>query len=680
MPCISPESIRNIGIIAHIDAGKTTLSERILFYSKKIHKLGEVHDGAATMDFMPEEQERGITITSACATCQWNGVNINLVDTPGHVDFTIEVERCLRVLDGAVGVFCAVAGVEPQSETVWKQSDSFGIPRLAFINKMDRQGANFENALKSMRERLGANPAAVTWPLGEGETFRGVLNIITNEKLTFNEDDQGMTVIAALPDEEELKLIEKGRELLLEKLAENDDEFLPLWMEGSAEQKDIIASLKRCVFDNKIVPVFCGSALRNIGVQPLMDAICSLLPNPGQIAVEGEDKKGEQRKIVADSSLSPVALVFKVAMEGNRKHCFIRMYSGSIKEGDSLFNPRDQKTGRVSRLYKTRADRREALDELCAGDIAAVTGFNDAITGDTLCDKNRQITLDTIIFYDPVITLALEPKNSEEGKLLDEALERYAEEDPTLKIEKDEDTGLRMVSGMGELHLEVILERLKREYKLAPRPGNPQVVLREAITRPARAAFRFDKELGKERHTGEVEVSVRPIAEAEARIVVGAFLPDNEQEARKILPPIFLDAVREGIEDSLQSGALEGWPVIHIEATIENIKKEEGLTTLPGLRMAAAQALRKALEQAGEKMLEPLMKVEITTPEDFLGASMALFNQLGGKIDFMEDASGAKKFGGLAPLRQLFGFSTKLRSVTQGRASFTMNFDSFAQA
>ncbi|MDE5831620.1 MAG: elongation factor G, partial [Desulfovibrio sp.] len=642
-------------------------------------KIGEVHDGAATMDYMPEEQERGITIASACATCLWNGVNINLVDTPGHVDFTIEVERCLRVLDGAIGVFCAVGGVEPQSETVWRQSESFGIPKIAFINKMDRQGANFEGALNSMRERLGANPVPLVVPLGKSENFRGILDIMENEKLSFDENDQGMTVRRSAPEAAEEEIIREWRDFLLEKLAENDDDFLPLWLEGNAKKSDILKSLKKCVLIRRLTPVFCGSALRNIGVQPLMDGVCALLPNPAQAPVQGVDKKGGAVEVVANPSLSPVALVFKVIMEGNRKNCFVRMYSGSIREGDALYNPRDDKTGRVSRLYKMRAERREALEELCAGDIAAITGFNDAMTGDTLCAKNHIISLAPIASYDPVISIALEAVNSEEGKLLDEALARYAEEDPTLKFNKDEETGARILSGMGELHLEVVLERLAREYKLKPRAGAPKAALREAISRPARASFRFDKELGKERHTGEVEVRVRPIEKAESRVVVGSFLPGDESEARKLLPAVFLDAVREGIRDALQAGPLEGWPVIHIEATIENIKKEEGLTTIPGLRMAAARALREAIREAGPKMLEPLMKVEITTPEEYLGSCVALFNQLGGQIDSMEDNSGAKKFGGLAPLRQLFGFSTKLRSATQGRGAFVMSFNSFAQ-
>lgn len=671
--------IRNIGIIAHIDAGKTTLSERMLFYSRKIHRMGEVHDGAATMDYMPEEQERGITIMSACTTCQWNDHTINLIDTPGHVDFTIEVERSLRVLDGAVGVFCAVGGVEPQSETVWRQSEDFGVPKIAFINKMDRMGANFESVLEAMRQRLQANAVAVTVPLGQGEDFSAVLDLIHEECLTFDENDQGLTMGRTSFTAEQAALAAPWRELLLEKLAEADEDFLEPYLEGVYGINDIHAALRRATLARHITPVLCGSALRNAGVQPVLDAVCRWLPSPLDVpAPVGVDPQGKEITVPPDPDAPAVALVFKVLLEENRKHSFIRVYAGRIHEGDNLRNATQHKDDRLGRLYRPHADRREQLEEAGAGEIVVAVGLRSAHTGETYTARERPLILESIEANAPVITLALEPRNADEGKVLDEALARYVEEDPTLRAQLDDDTGARMVSGMGELHLDVLLERMRREYGISPRAGNPQVVLRETIRKSADASVVFDRELGKEHHQGAVALRVSPRPRGSGNLVtVGDFLPADPAEARKLLPQIYLEAALEGVRDAMQSGEVTGYPVEDVEVVLTSVERREGLTTLPGSRMAAGQALREALAAASPVVMEPVMRVEIVVPDDFLGSSISLFNTCGGKVENLEDKGARKILSGTAPLRRLFGFSTSLRSATQGRAGLVLTFDRF---
>lgn len=677
MPAI--DDIRNIGIIAHIDAGKTTLSERMLFYSRKIHRMGEVHDGAATMDYMPEEQERGITITSACTTCQWRDKTINLIDTPGHVDFTIEVERSLRVLDGAVGVFCAVGGVEPQSETVWRQSENFRVPKIAFINKLDRLGADFEAVLEAMRQRLETNAVALNIPLGQGEDFRGLIDLLNEETLRFDPEDQGATILRSPLSPEEAELASPWRESMLEKLAEADESFLELWLEGRYGRQDILAALRRATLDRTLTPVFCGSALRNTGVQPVLDAVCDLLPSPRDVpAPLGRDAEGREVSVTVDSQAPTVALVFKVLMENGRKLSFLRVYAGQIREGDSLHNVGSGKDDRVGRIFRLHADRREQLERAEAGDIAAVIGLRTAHTGETYAMRGHELALETIDAYAPVLTLALEPRNADEGKVLDEALARYVEEDPTLKASLDEDSATRMISGMGELHLDVLLERMRREYGISPRAGQPQVVLRESVRRTAEARAVFDRELGKERHQGVVSLLVEALPRHSGnRVQVGDFVPSDPQEARKLLPPTLLDAALEGIRDSLQSGELTGWPVVDVAVTLTGLERTEGVTTAPGCHMAAGQALREALAKAGPVSLEPIMRVEINVPEDFLGPAISLFNTAGGKVEDLFDHGGRKILRGTAPLRRLFGFSTSLRSSTQGRAGMMLAFDRF---
>lgn len=679
-------AIRNLGIIAHIDAGKTTLSERMLFYSRKIHRMGEVHDGSATMDYMPEEQERGITIVSACTTCHWGGATLNIIDTPGHVDFTIEVERSLRVLDGAVGVFCAVGGVEPQSETVWRQSEHFGVPKIAFVNKMDRPGADFAAVLEAMRARLKANAVAVTAPLGQGDAFAGILDLITGETVRFSDADQGSTVTRVPWSPQEAAMAAPWRETLLERLAEADDAFLELWLEGAPQEADIRAALRRATLARALVPAFCGSALRNMGVQPLLDAVRDYLPSPLDVpAPVGVTADGETTRIEPDPEAPVAALVFKVLVENGRKLAFARVYAGNIREGDTvrvLGTDREgnahEQAERVGRIFRLHADRREQLESVGTGDIAALVGLRSAHTGDTCCGRGRDARLESIAVQPPVITLALEPRNADEGKILDEALGRYAEEDPTLAVSLDEDSGLRMVSGMGELHLDVLLERMRREYGISPRAGQPQAVLRETVSREAEADVVFDREFGKERQQGAVALRVIPRERhAGNRVQVGDFLPGEEREARKLLPPAFLEAALEGVRDGLQSGVQTGWPVVDVDVVLTRVERSEGLTTIPGCRMAAAQALREALTAGSPLVLEPIMKTEITVPEEFLGAAIGLFTTAGGKVEDVEDQTGRKLLRGTAPLRRLFGFSTSLRSATQGRAGLTLTFDRF---
>ena len=673
--------LRNIGIIAHIDAGKTTLTERILFYTRKIHRMGEVHEGTATMDFMPEEQERGITITSACTTCHWKDRVINIIDTPGHVDFTIEVERCLRVLDGAVGVFCAVAGVEPQSETVWRQSEQFGVPKLAFVNKMDRPGADFDRTVQAIRTRLGANAVPVTIPVGSGADFSGVIDLIRAKVLSFSEDDEGMTVSESAPEGDLKEACSKARDHMLESLADVDDVFMGKYLEGSVTEDDIRSAMRRAVLARTFTPVLAGSALGNKGVQPLLDAICDFLPSPCDLPpVKGLDAKGESVSVPLTEDGPFVGLVFKVVMEDGRKTAFLRVYSGRFDEGDSLTNVNRGKDDRMGRIYRLHADHREQLKSASAGDIVAVVGLRSAHTGETYA-KGIDVRLEAIESYAPVITLALEPRNADEGKVLDEALARYTEEDPTLLSHFDEETGMRTISGMGELHLDVTLERMRREYHISPRVGAPEVIMRETITGTGEGDCVFDRELGKVQHFGHVSVSVAPRPRGAGNTVKpGSFLPEDKIAAAKIIQKELLAAALEGATDALQSGDLTGYPVVDVAVTITGIERRDGVASEPGCRMAAAQALKQALAAASPVILEPVMNVTISCPEAELGSAISLFGTLGGKIDEMEDNSGQKVVHGTASLRKLFGFSTKLRSATQGRAGLVMSFSRFDRA
>lgn len=664
--------IRNIGIIAHIDAGKTTLSERILFYSQKIHRLGEVHEGTATMDYLPQEQERGITIVSACTTFSWKDKQVNLIDTPGHVDFTIEVERALRVLDGVIAVFCAVGGVEPQSETVWRQAEKYKIPKLAFINKMDRLGANFKGVLKSIQEKLGANYIVLQAPVGEGDSFTGVLDILEEKKIIFNSEDQGKTYEYVEPLEEEKKEIEFYRTDLLEKIADFDEEIMEKYLQG--EEIDTIRlkqKIRELTLANKVVPVYAGSALKNIGVQPLLDGVIDFLPSPLDVPqLEGIEPTSKKKLAFAISSKAPLsALVFKVSMETGRKLTLVRLYSGKLKAGDSVFNVTQGKEERVARIFRLHANHKEKLEEVKAGEIVALAGLKLAKTGDTLASKENPILLEKISEYRPVIAIALEPKNNAEEEKLLEVLDKLLQEDPTLALERDEDTQQIILSGMGELHLDVVMDRLRREFKVDFRAGKPQVVYQETIQKKARGEGEFSKELGEDYHYGGVVVEVEPKARGEGKKI-------RLEVDINAWPNNILESIYQGIEDALQSGIIKGYPVQDILVKVVEIKNKEGATPV-GYRMAAVMALREALKSAEPKLLEPIMELEINTPEEFVGDCVGLIGSKGGKVENILERGGQKIVKALAPLKKLFGFSTDLRSATQGRASLMMKFHSF---
>ncbi len=663
--------VRNIGIIAHIDAGKTTLSERILYYTDNIHRMGEVHEGAAAMDFMPEEQERGITIASACGTCRWHDVVINLIDTPGHVDFTIEVERSLRVLDGAVGVFCAVGGVEPQSETVWRQSEKFGIPKLAFVNKMDRPGADFGMVLDAMRRRLGANPVPVTIPLGQEEEFRGVIDLIRLESLVFDDADKGRSVLRSPLTEAEAALAAPWREKLLEALADVDEEILGAYLAGEGVHEDAMhAALRAGTLAGAFVPVFAGAALRNIGVQPLLDAVAAYLPSPAD-AVKASGVNTRTREPVAldpDPAAAFSALVFKVSVENGRKLALMRVYAGTVREGDACRNVTTGEHEKIGRMFRLQAGKREPVTMAVAGDIVAVQGVRTVRTGDSLAADSRPVLLENIEAYTPVISLALEPRNTEEGKKLDEALARFCVEDPTLRVTQDEGSGQRLVSGMGELHLEVLLDRMKREHALAPRAGNPQVLYHETIRKSSSADGEFDRELGGQRHYGCVHVSVAPRERGQGNSVTATGDDAADGRIRQLR-----EALVQGLEDAMQSGPL-GYAVEDAAVSAALCPgREEGMSG-PGCRMAAAIALKNALQDAGPALLEPIMAVEVTVPEPMVGSVISLLNTRNGKVETIEDEAGQKLVRAFAPMRELFGFSTALRSATQGRAGMLLRF------
>ena len=666
-------SIRNIGIIAHIDAGKTTLSERILFYAGRIHRLGEVHEGTATMDFMPEEQERGITIASAVTSCQWLGHTVNLIDTPGHVDFTVEVERSLRVLDGAVGVFCAVSGVEPQSETVWRQSESYHVPKLAFVNKIDRLGADYAAVLQSMREKLGVNTLAVQAPDGEGSDFCGVFDLVRLERLVFDADSRGAEYTRLPLTPLELERVAPWREKMLETLADTDESVMNAYLSGTDIAPEVLdAAIRSAVIGLKLVPVFVGSALKNAGVQPLMDAVCAYLPSPLDVPQQaGVDPATHLPKsFPADPEAPLSALVFKVVMESGRKQSFLRIYSGCLTEGETVLNVTHGTEERVARLFRLHADRREKIEVAKAGEIVAAAGMRFGRTGDTLARKEDAILLEQIADYKPVISLAIEPKNAEEADKLDEVLQRYLLEDPTLTVARDADTGQVILSGMGELHLEVLLERMAREHGLKPRTGKPQVVCQETVTGAAEAQEEFHRELGEVLHYGAVRLGIEPLPRGSGQVV--QFELDRAQ-----YPQAWSEAVAEGLADGLNCGVLGGYPVQDVRVRVLDMPRREGESSAAGYRMAAAMTLRRALAEASPMLLEPIMWVEVSAPDAFIGEVVGLLGSKGAKIENIQDRGGQKLVQAFAALGQLFGFSTVLRSATQGRASFVMKFAKF---
>ena len=670
----SLSNVRNIGIMAHIDAGKTTTTERILYYTGRSHKIGEVHEGTAVMDWMEQEQERGITITSAATTCFWKACQINIIDTPGHVDFTIEVERCLRVLDGAIAIFCAVGGVEPQSETVWRQADHYRIPRIAFVNKMDRIGASFARCLEEIETRLGASPVAITLPVGSEDTFSGIIDLIEQKMLRFDEESMGQVVTEDVIPESLLGESSAARMALLEKLADFDEEVMEKYVnDQEIAPGEIRTALRRATLALEFVPVLCGSAFKNKGIQPLLDAIAWYLPSPVDVPpVEGTDKDGAPLIRKPERSEKFCGLVFKLQTDpyvGNL--AFIRVYSGVIKLGSKVLNPRKKKTEKISKLLKLHANKREEVGMIGTGDIGAIVGLKFTRTGDTLCDLDDFVVLEAIQFPEPVIGVAIEPKTKADEHLLAESLEKIAQEDPSFKITVSEDTGQTIIAGMGELHLEIIVDRLVREFRVAANVGKPQVSYRETITTTCSAEGRFETQgSGKEQY-GHVEIELVPGEKGSGR----QFECHVDEQ---LIPPVFVDAIKKGVLDSMDSGPLIGYPMLDVVAKLTDGSYDEEKSTEMAFGVAATMACRKAAASSAPVLLEPVMDLQVVTPDEYLGDVINDLNKKGAHIHGVESGKGRQTVLAKAPLAELFGYSTDLRSATQGRATFTMIFSEFS--
>jgi len=667
------ETIRNIGIIAHIDAGKTTVTERILYYTGRSYKMGEVHDGEAVMDWMPDEQERGITITSAVTTCQWKGAEIHIIDTPGHVDFTIEVERSLRVLDGAIGVFCAVGGVEPQSETVWRQADKYLVPKIAFINKLDRIGADFFGAVEQMRVKLKANPLILQLPVGSAESFTGVIDLLQMQEIVWDDDTLGATFSYQEIRPELAETAREYREKIIETVAEVDDETAEAYLsEKPISADDLIAAIRRATTGLHLVPVFCGSALKNKGIQPLLDGIVRLLPSPADVPpMKGHHPDTGEELMCAPKDNAPLAaLIFKVSMMEGRKLSFVRVYSGRLTAGSEVFNPLRRQKEKLSRILRIHANKRERIDEAGAGSIVGVVGLKDSSTGETLCQANHPVVLERIEFYEPVISIAIEPKTHSDQERLDDVLEKYLAEDPTLRVQKDEDTGQTILSGMGELHLDVIISRMYREFKTQVNVGKPQVVYRESISQPAEGSAQFDKEVAGQRHFGEVRLHLKPLSRGSGRKFKSRISDGS-------IPEAFIPAVEKGIMESLESGTLMGYPVVDVEAVVTGGSYKESMGTELAYTVSASMACREALAKADPHLLEPIMNVEVYVPEDFMGEVIGDLSARGGKIEAIHAKTGTQMIQASVPLSKMFGYTTDLRSASQGRGTFTMQFSHF---
>ncbi len=667
------KDIRNIGIIAHIDAGKTTVTERILYYTGRSHKIGEVHDGEAVMDWMPDEQERGITITSAVTTCQWQGHQVQIIDTPGHVDFTIEVERSLRVLDGAVGVFCAVGGVEPQSETVWHQADKYHVPKIAFVNKMDRVGANYLGAIEMMKERLGAVPLILQLPMGAEDTFEGVIDLVTMRQIRWDDSTLGAEFVIEEISDAYRQEAEQYREQLVEALAEFDDELMEAYLaEEPLEEKKIHEVIRRTTISLDLVPVLCGSALRNKGVQPLLDAIVRYLPSPADVPpIQGTHPESGEPISCPPSAKAPLAaLIFKVSMVEGRKLSFVRIYSGTAKTGEEVYNPGLRRKEKLSRILRMHANKRERLNQAEAGSIVGVVGLKDSATGDTLCSAEKPVLLEKIEVYEPVISVAVEPRTHSDQEKMSQVLEKLLAEDPTLRLRHDEDTGQTILSGMGELHLEVIISRMQREFNTAVNVGKPQVVYRETIGRRAVGTAVFDREIAGQRHFAEVEITLSP----RQRGAGNHFRSEVDEET---LPAALVPAVEEGVTESLESGTLMGYPVVDVEAVLTGASYRESLGSELAYKVAASMATKEALTAGEPFLLDPIMKVEVFVPEAFMGDVIGELNSRGGKVESIEHRMGHQVIKATAPLARMFGYSTSLRSATQGRGTFTMQFSHF---
>lgn len=668
-------AIRNIGIMAHIDAGKTTTTERMLYYSGKVHRIGEVDKGTATMDWMSQEQERGITITSAATTCIWQNQIINIIDTPGHVDFTVEVERSLRILDGAIGIFCAVAGVQPQSETVWRQADRYLVPRIAYINKMDRIGADYFHTIQMIDEVLGCNPLPIQLPIGAEDNYIGIIDILTSKAYIY-EDELGEKYTVRDLTEEEANQASYYYNLLLEKLSEYDDNILEKYLEGEEiSLSEIKSSLRNETIKNHVVPVLCGSSFKNKGVQMLLDAVVEYLPSPLDIpAVEGiYPKTGEVITRPTEIKAGMCALAFKVTSDPYvGKLTYFRVYSGSLKVGQHVYNSTKDKKERITKILKMHANHREEIEEACAGDIVAAVGFKFTVTGDTLCDEKEPIILEAISFPEPVIDVAIEAKTKADQDRIGESLQRLAEEDPTFRTKLNEETGQTIISGMGELHLEIIVDRLLREFKVNANVGKPQVSYKETIKNTAQAEAIFERQTGGRGLFAHVKIETNPLPEGSGKRFIDKSSPDY-------IPKEFVPAVKIGVLEALQAGILAGYPVDDMEITLLGGSFHEVDSTEQAFKVAGSMAIKEGLNKAVSCLLEPIMDVEIIAPEEYVGDVIADLNSRRGRVLAMEENRESKVIKGTVPLAETFGYATSLRSASQGRATFSMQLKNYAE-
>ncbi|MFN5176632.1 MAG: elongation factor G [Ignavibacteria bacterium] len=673
---IELDKYRNIGIIAHIDAGKTTTTERILFYSGSLHKMGEVHEGTAFMDYMEQERERGITITSAATTCYWHGHQINIIDTPGHVDFTAEVQRSLRVLDGAVAVFCAVAGVEPQSETVWRQADQFGVPRIVYINKMDRIGADFEKAVESIREILGANPVPIFIPVGSADEFSGIIDLITMKYIHFTSDVQDLNNFEEREIPEAMKnQANDARALLIESIAETNDALLEKYFGGeNISENELIASIRAAVISSTFLPVCCGSSFKNKGVQQVLDSVIRYLPSPiDRGIVKGFDPEHPEKVIDRKpSSAEPFsALAFKVLTDVYvGRLTFIRVYSGSLKVGDMIYNASIGKRERVQKILRMQANKRDELTSCEAGEIVALPGLKLTKTGDTLCHQDKQVLFEKISFLEPVINQSIEAKSTADQAKMLEALARLADEDPTFQFNNDQESGQIIISGVGELHLDIVVDRLKREFGVATRVGKPQVAYRETILGSSTSEVEFDKQIGTKNQYAKVSVALRPSDSGTGNIVLlGENLPK--------MPAVLLEALQSSAKESLSVGPIAGYPIVDITVEIIDVGIREGETTDIACKVAVANAVREAIGMAQPTLLEPVFAVEAIAPMEYVGEVIADLNSRRGKIEEITQKGSSQGVRAAVPLSEMFGYVTKLRSMTQGRGSYTMIFSHY---
>ncbi len=669
------ERCRNIGIMAHIDAGKTTVSERVLFYTGRTHRIGEVHEGTATMDWMEQEQERGITITSAATTCSWRDIRINIIDTPGHVDFTAEVERSLRVLDGAVAVFDAVHGVEPQSETVWRQADKYGVPRICFINKMDKMGADFEHAIDTIRKRLAARPVAIQLPIGAEDKFRGSIDLFTMKAYVWLDETLGAEYVEQEIPENLVKKAKAFHNQMVETIVENDDELLHKYMEGEEiTPEELQKSLRKSVIAMKLFPVMCGSAFKNKGVQPLLDAVVTFLPSPLDIpAIKGTnpDTGAEVLRHAKDGEPFS-ALAFKIMTDPFvGQLVFIRVYSGQLKTGDSVYIVSKGRSERIGRLLRMHANKREEITEVFAGDICAVVGLKNVTTGDTVCDKNDPVLLESIEFPAPVIDVAVEPKTKADQEKMGIALQKLAQEDPTFRVQTDQETGQTIIRGMGELHLEIIVDRMMREFNVQANVGKPQVAYRETIRKPAEADGKFIRQSGGRGQYGHAKIRIEPNPGKDYEFV-------NDIKGGSV-PKEYIKPIDEGVKEAMEGGFLAGYPMVDVKVTLYDGSYHEVDSSEMAFKIAGSMAFKEAARKASAVLLEPIMSIEVVVPEEYMSAIIGDLNSRRGRIEGMEHRAGSQVIRGHVPLSEMFGYATQMRSNTQGRATYSMHFSKYEE-